>query len=360
MSSGPSSPGPPESSSGHSGRPGGRPRPWTGWRWADAAFRSGPRVVRVLAPNPGPMTLEGTNTWIVGTGPALVVDPGPDDEAHLAAVLREAGSIAAVLVTHGHPDHAPGAAALAAAAGAPVFAARGLPGWERLRDGREVEGGDAILRAVATPGHTADHMALFEPTLAALFTGDAVLGRGTSVIDPPEGDLGLYLRSLRAMWALGPRVIYPGHGPVVWDAGAKLEEYLAHRALRERQVLDALAAGPRTPEEIVAEVYTDVSALLHPLAARSVLAHLMKLEAEGRVARLGRPPLARFELATPAVCVRCGAPALPRSSYCHRHSLEVLQEGPSVGASPPPARSRGPESRPGGSVEGGHDTSLTT
>jgi hypothetical protein len=168
--------------------------------------------------------------------------------------------------------------------------------------------------AVHTPGHTPDHVVFFVPTLGALFTGDAVLGRGTSVIDPPEGDLAAYLRSLDAMAALAPRTIYPGHGPAVWAAAEKLAEYRAHREERERQVLDALAEGACTPEDIVATVYADYPPEVHALGARSVLAHLLKLEREGRAAHVGPPRDNRFEPATPAACRRCGRPAIPRST----------------------------------------------
>jgi glyoxylase-like metal-dependent hydrolase (beta-lactamase superfamily II) len=301
----------------------------------DGIMTSGAAIRRVLAANPGPMTLEGTNTWVVGAEPAVVIDPGPDDETHLAAVRAEAGAVGAILLTHRHPDHAPGAAALARATGAPVYAWRPEPGESPLRAGQEtVAGGGLTIVAVHTPGHTPDHVVFFVPSLGALFTGDAVLGRGTSVIDPPEGDLAAYLRSLDAMIALAPRTIYPGHGPAVWAAAEKLAEYRAHREERERQVLDALAEGPRTPDEIVQTVYVDYPPELHALAARSVLAHLLKLEREGRAAHVGPPRDERFEAATPAACRRCGRPAMPRSTLCARCSAELLQEGPSPDENP--------------------------
>jgi len=292
-------------------------------------------IRRVLAPNPGPMTLEGTNTWIVGREPTVVIDPGPDDPAHLDAVRAEAGRVRVILLTHRHPDHAPGAAALGRATGAPVHAWRPEQGESPLTAGQEFAAGDGtLLRAVHTPGHTTDHVVFFAPDARALFTGDAVLGRGTSVIDPPEGDLGAYMRSLDAMIALHPRTIYPGHGPAVWAAVEKLEEYRDHREEREEQVLEAMADGPRTPEEIVSSVYVDYPPGLTALAARSVLAHLLKLEREGRAAHVGAPRDNRFEVATPAACRRCGRPAMPRSTLCRRCSTELLQEAPSTSENP--------------------------
>jgi glyoxylase-like metal-dependent hydrolase (beta-lactamase superfamily II) len=255
------------------------------------------RVRRVLGPNPGPFTLEGTNTWLVGGDPCLVIDPGPDDPDHVERVVGEAGRVAGILLTHHHPDHAPGAAPLAKMTGAPVLALQPRSGEEAVHDGASVDAEGASLRVVATPGHTPDHAAFHDPGDGGLFTGDAVLGRGTSVVDPPEGDLIQYLRSLEAMIALDPSTLYPGHGPVVKRAADKLNEYLAHRALRERQVLDGLRPGARSPHELVANIYVDYPPELHPAAARLVLAHLQKLEQEGRVVRRGPPAEERFELA---------------------------------------------------------------
>jgi len=249
----------------------------------------------VVAPNPGPFTLEGTNTWIVGAGPTLVIDPGPDDRGHLDAIRERAGHIGAILLTHHHPDHAPGAVALGRKAGAPVMAASPRPGERPLQDGMTVEADDVVLQVVAAPGHTPDHVVFFERDRAALFTGDAVLGRGTSVIDPPEGDLAAYVRSLHRMVELRPEVIFPGHGPIVRPALAKLAEYLEHRDERERQVLRALRDGPQRPEEIVPAIYVEYPEALHAAAARSVLAHLIKLERAGVVARVA-PSSDRFEL----------------------------------------------------------------
>lgn len=253
------------------------------------------RIRRVLAPNPGIFTLEGTNTWIVGDDPAVVIDPGPDHEAHLREVAAQAGEVAAILVTHDHPDHAPGADELARLTGAPVHANRPGAGWVRLEDGDRITTGGGELLAVHTPGHTSDHLVFLLEAERAMFTGDTVLGRGTTVIDPPDGDLAAYLRSLHRLRELAPRVIYPGHGPTVPDAGARLDEYAAHRRMREAQVLRAMREGHRTPGEIVAAVYVDVPTELHALAERQVLAQLVKLEREGRVRRAGSDSDPRYE-----------------------------------------------------------------
>ena len=292
------------------------------------------RVIRVLAPNPGIRELEGTNTWIVGDAPALVIDPGPDDPGHLAEVARTAGSVGAIALTHDHPDHAPGALPLGAMTGARVFAAKRAEGptegpagvMERIRDGEQVSTGSVSLAVVATPGHTPDHIAFSDARTGSLFTGDAVLGRGTSVIDPPEGDLAAYLRSLRRMRELGPRTIYPGHGPVVLRALAKLDEYLDHRAMREEQILTALGDASRTPEELVAEIYSDYPPEVHELAARSVLAHLLKLEVEGRAEKRTKAGVVRWSAIEPRSCERCGRPVRGRVRLCGSCTVAVLQE----------------------------------
>ncbi len=240
---------------------------------------------RVLAPNPGPFTLEGTNTWVVGGEPSLVIDPGPDDPGHLAEVVGTAGTIGAILLTHRHPDHASGAASLSRLSGAPVLAFRPETGERELPDAGTVQGAGIRLRALHAPGHTEDHLVFHDEAFGSMFTGDVVLGRGTSIVDPPEGDMATYVATLERLNALAPRVLYPGHGPVVWEAREKLDEYLEHRLLRERQVLEALRSGPGTPEELVPSIYAGYPAELYPAAARSVLAHLVKLEREGRVRR---------------------------------------------------------------------------
>lgn len=284
------------------------------------------RVVRVLAPNPGVFELEGTNTWVLGDAPAIVIDPGPEIERHLHEVERTAGRIGEIVLTHDHPDHAPGAVRLAEMTGATVRAARPAEGMQHLRDGEVVRSGATSLSVLATPGHSSDHVAFFAPGDGALFTGDSVLGRGTSVIDPPEGDLVTYMRSLHRMRELRPRTIYPGHGPVVLRAMAKLDEYVEHRELRERQVLEALGQGQRTPQEMVADIYVGYPSDVLELAARSVLAHLLKLEAEGRAEKKSKDGIARWSRLEPRSCARCGRPVRGKAKLCGPCSLAVLQE----------------------------------
>ena len=295
------------------------------------------RIERILAPNPGVYTLEGTNTWVVGRDPSIVIDPGPEITEHLDEVAQTAGRVAHVLVTHDHPDHAPGAVGFAARVGAPLAAAR-LAGADPIRDGATFRAGGVEVVAIAAPGHTPDHVAFWIASEHALFTGDAVLGRGTSVIDPPEGDLVRYIASLRAMLELGPRTIFPGHGPVVPDAPAKLQEYLDHREERERQVLDALAAGPLAIDDLVGQIYDGYPHEVLPLAARSVLAHLKKLETEGRAERVGRGDAAAWTLSEPRSCARCGKPVRSRARYCTSCNLIMLQEGAASTAPGPAAR----------------------
>jgi len=284
------------------------------------------RVVRVLAPNPGLRELEGTNTYVVGDAPAIVIDPGPADAGHLAEVEATAGAVGVILLTHDHPDHAPGAPPMSQTTGAPVRAARPAAGGSPLRDGELVTSGGATLRVIAAPGHSPDHLVFWSPEAGALFTGDAVLGRGTSVIDPPEGDLVAYLRSLKRMREFAPTTIYPGHGPVVLRGTAKLDEYVEHRAMREREILDALVGDPRSIDELVATVYAEYPVEVHELAARSVLAHLLKLDAEGRVEKTIKGGVARYARSEPRTCARCGRPIRGKARLCGPCSLATLQE----------------------------------
>jgi glyoxylase-like metal-dependent hydrolase (beta-lactamase superfamily II) len=252
-----------------------------------------PLVSRVLAPNPSGMTLDGTNTYVVGepgSGQAVVVDPGPADEAHLAAVegvlaARDA-RVVAVLVTHHHGDHAEAARPWGRRFGAPVAAATAEvtgPDGRVLAPGEQLRLAGTTIGVVPTPGHTADHLA-FRLESGAVLVGDHVLGRGTSVVTHPEGDVVAYLDSLRRVHDLGPSALYCGHGPeLTEDPGAVLDFYLAHRAYREGQLLTALAAGTRTVDQLVAQVYAAVPQALWPSAAQSTRATLAKLAAEGRV-----------------------------------------------------------------------------
>jgi glyoxylase-like metal-dependent hydrolase (beta-lactamase superfamily II) len=219
-------------------------------------------VVRVRAPNPSPLTLDGTNTYVVG---GWVVDPGPADEGHLGAVRRAAvEGIEGVVLTHGHADHAGGAELL----GAPVT----LP-----RDGDEV----GPFRAIATPGHSSDSVCLIAGRLC--FTGDTVLGSGSVFIAPGEGSLSAYLDSLRRLRGVSLDVLCPGHGPYVWDPAAKLDDYIAHRISRERRLLEALDAGLRTRDELLDSAWSDAPPELRYFASLSLASHLEKLAEEGRL-----------------------------------------------------------------------------
>ena len=252
-------------------------------------FRT-PRATCLLAPNPSPMTLDGTNTWLIaepGSPSVVVVDPGPDDEGHLRRVLAAAAAgdrrVARILLTHGHPDHSAGAARFAGLTGAPVQAAdpaRQL-GAEGLADGDVVTAAGCELRGVATPGHSADSVCLLMPADDAMFTGDTVLGRGTTVI-AQDGNLGDYLRTLGQLRDLTEArdvgVLLPGHGPALADPLGTLDYYLSHRAERLDQVRAARAAGAKTPAEIVALIYTDVDPSVWPAAEWSVRAQLDYLD----------------------------------------------------------------------------------
>jgi len=252
-----------------------------------------PQVTRVLAPNPGPMSLDGTNTYIVGepgSGRAVVVDPGPDDAAHLAAVeaalAARGAECVAVLVTHHHIDHAEAALPWGSHFGAQVAAGSAAvagPGGRVLEPGERLSLAGTTIGVVPTPGHTGDHLA-FRLESGAVLVGDHVLGRGTSVVTHPEGDVLAYLESLRRVHDLGPSALYCGHGPeLTEDPGAVLDFYLAHRAYRERQLLDALGRGSATVDDLVATVYAEVPREVWPAAAQSTRAALDKLVAEGRV-----------------------------------------------------------------------------
>ncbi len=253
------------------------------------------RATCVLAPNPGLMTLNGTNTWLIaepGAASAVVVDPGPGDEGHLrrvAALAEAAGRrVARILLTHGHPDHAEGAAQFAALTGAPVLAADPALrlGDQGLAPGDMLTAAGCEIRVVATPGHTADSVCLLLPADGALLTGDTVLGRGTTVI-AHDGNLGDYLASLGRLRALADAeqlsMLLPGHGPLLADPAGVLDFYIAHRQERLAEVRAALDAGDRSPEQIVKRVYTDVDRSLWPAAQWSVRAQLGYLDSQGEL-----------------------------------------------------------------------------
>ncbi len=254
---------------------------------------SGPRVLRVRADNMSPMTLDGTNTYLIeaGGGQAIAIDPGPMMPAHLDAILltaRENGlTIGAIAVTHGHPDHAPLAAPLAERTGAPVYAhaAARFPHDRVLADGESLALGSTALRAIDAPGHARDHLVFWFEDELTLFTGDVVLGSGTVVIAPPGGDMRAYqatLRRLRDEYAHAVR-IYGGHGEEVDDPRAKLDWYIAHRIEREREIVAALAGGEQTVPEITAKVYHATPHALWPAAVRQIVAYLIALQREGAV-----------------------------------------------------------------------------
>ncbi|WP_298745782.1 MBL fold metallo-hydrolase [uncultured Brevundimonas sp.] len=277
--------------------------------------RVSPLIRRVVAANPGPFTYTGTGTYIVGRpepgAGAAVIDPGPADDAHLAALLAavEGQTVSHVLVTHTHRDHSPLARPFAAAVGAPVLAARpparGVHAStaseedddesfapDRVLTGGETLAGDGwTLEAMATPGHASNHMAFVLREENALFSGDHVMGWSTTVVAPPDGDMAAYMASLEAVIARGFSTIWPTHGAPITEPGPFLEAYRAHRLEREAQILARLAAGPHRIPGLVPALYAAVDPRLWPAAGLSVWAHLIALERAGRVAAAPDPGL---------------------------------------------------------------------
>jgi glyoxylase-like metal-dependent hydrolase (beta-lactamase superfamily II) len=268
--------------------------------------RAHPLVRRVLAGNPSAFTFTGTQTYIVGSGEVAVIDPGPDDPDHLEALLRavEGERVAAILCTHTHRDHSPASRALAAATGAPIVGCAPLAIEDSgpradasfdfdyapdrvLADGEAVTGPGWTLRAVATPGHTSNHLCFALEEAAILFTGDHVMGWSTTIVSPPDGDMADYMASLDKLKARSDRVYMPAHGPAIEEPKPHLERLIVHRRGREAQILGCLDAGRGEIAAMVPDMYADVDPGLYPAAARSVLAHLLDLEARGLVREEG-------------------------------------------------------------------------
>jgi glyoxylase-like metal-dependent hydrolase (beta-lactamase superfamily II) len=258
----------------------------------------------VLAPNPSPFTYTGTQTHIVGRGEVAVIDPGPDSTAHVEALIAATAGerITAILCTHNHRDHSPAARALQAATGAPIMGcARLTPRDESgaadeafdpdyradrvLEDGETVSGEGWALTAIATPGHTSNHLCFALGD--TLFSGDHVMGWSTSIVSPPDGDMGAYVASLQKLMDRGETRYLPAHGDPVDNPNHLVRGMILHRRQREAQILADLETGPRDVAELVTSMYRAVDPRLHAAAARSVLAHLLDLERRGAVLREG-------------------------------------------------------------------------
>jgi glyoxylase-like metal-dependent hydrolase (beta-lactamase superfamily II) len=268
--------------------------------------RLSPRVGRVLGLNPGLMTGPGTNTYLVGERRPILVDTGAGVPEYLPLLDRfldaeRLGAITRVVLTHRHRDHMGGVPDVRrlyprVPVGKLVVNDPSLPvPMEPLAEGSVIRGEDVTLRALYTPGHASDHLCYYLDEERALFTGDLILGGSTTVIPPDDGDLGDYLASLRRLLDLDVQRIYPGHGPALEPARPVIEEFIAHRLERERQIVGALQAGAETVPDIVTRVYRDVAPALHPVAQLSVQSHLTKLEREGRIRRSAGEPL-RYRL----------------------------------------------------------------
>ena len=251
-----------------------------------------PRIHKLLAPNPGLYTGPGTNSYLVGERELVAIDPGPDDPVHVDRIIEAAAELEAritlILVTHHHVDHLPGADRLRRKTGAPLAAHVGIRGADReLSHGQKVPADGEVLEVLATPGHASTHLCFFLRERELLFSGDHIVGQGTVVVAPPDGDMGAYLDSLALLRDYPIRRLLPGHWGPVDDPPAKIEEYIDHRLLRERQVIAALRLGCDSIAAIVARLYADVDPRLHGAASGSIRAHLEKLEREGRAHQRG-------------------------------------------------------------------------
>ena len=255
-------------------------------------------VWRVVAPNPSPLTGPGTNSYVIGRDHAVVIDPGPDDPVHLERIVAVAGAqIERIICTHSHPDHSPGAATLKRHTGAPVLG-RPAPLVDHQDDTYDpdviVEDGDRVvspagtIRVVHTPGHASNHVCLLLETERLLFTGDHLMQGSTVVILPPDGSMKQYLDSLDRLQALAIDTIAPGHGALIARAHDEIARVVAHRMKREAKVVAVLAPrGTATLDELLPDVYDDVPVSLHDWARYSLLAHVLKLVDDGRVAAAG-------------------------------------------------------------------------
>ncbi len=269
-----------------------------------------PGIRRVVAANPGPMTYHGTNTYLIETPDGLVLlDPGPDDAAHVAALLAairaasDGGHLAMILLSHTHIDHVGATAALRAATGAPVAAYKTSPHPDFSPD-IPLDDGDAVagFTAVYTPGHAADHLC-FAWRDGVLFSADHVMGWSTSVVSPPGGDMAAYFASLRRLLTRADRVYLPGHGPALPAPHSYVRDLLAHRIARENAIAEALEKGPANTSELMAALYSKLDPMLRRAAERNVLAHLLKLEGEGRARREGE----HWQAEAAAAAVNAGA-----------------------------------------------------
>jgi len=270
-----------------------------------------PGIRRVIANNPGPFTFHGTGTYILGTGNVAVIDPGPDDEEHIGAILAalDGETISHILVTHTHMDHSPGCRPLQALTGAPTYA-YGPHGAGKLEQGVQVEeggdmdfapdhlvkhgdiiqGGDWTVECVYTPGHTSNHMCFALQEQKALFTGDHVMGWSTSIISPPDGDMAAYMQSLELLLERDDAVYWPTHGPSIIDPKTHVRAYIAHRIEREEQILKCIDEGTHSIRDMVPLMYLDTPEFMYPAAARSVLAAMENLLRKNQVVADGGEP----------------------------------------------------------------------